>query len=239
MPPVRLLVMPGPGPRLSVSTTCVWSLRMVNAEVPPDHDRCVPFVGTSLRGLRACAATSAACQSVADAGPGVNGDCGRSARPIEDEWGKDMRVQIALSLPREAISVPLTRHTVSAALYTAGVEPTCVDEVEVALSEACTNAVQHAVGGVSYEVNVSISDEQVSIEVVDSGSGFGQREVPSDGVDHMSENGRGMALINALSDLTVFDSITGKGGSVHLTKRLRWIQGVRHPGVASTLDRPR
>jgi serine/threonine-protein kinase RsbW len=150
-----------------------------------------------------------------------------------------MRVQIALSLPREAVSVPLTRHTVSAALYTAGVEPTCVDEVEVALSEACTNAVKHAVGGVSYEVNVTISDEQVAIEVIDSGSGFGQREVSVDGVDHASENGRGMTLMHVLSDLAVFDSVDGgEGGSVHLTKRLRWIQGAQHPWVAQAGQRP-
>jgi serine/threonine-protein kinase RsbW len=151
---------------------------------------------------------------------------------------RTMRVQIALSLPRETVSVPLTRHTVSAALYTAGVEPMCVDEVELALSEACTNAVLHAVGGVSYEVNVSISDEQVSIEVVDSGSGFGQRETSSGAVEHASENGRGMTLMNALSDLAVFDSVTGKGGSVHLTKRLRWIQGARHPEEARRLEHP-
>jgi anti-sigma regulatory factor (Ser/Thr protein kinase) len=100
------------------------------------------------------------------------------ARPSEHERGKDMRVQLELSLPREAVSVPLARRTVSTALLAAGVEPACVDEVKVALSEACTNAVQHAVAGVTYEVMVNISDEQVGIEVVDSGSGFGQREAP-------------------------------------------------------------
>src|SRR5215211_6055788 len=78
----------------------------------------------------------------------------------------------------------MTRHVVSAALLTAGVEPSCVHDVEMALSEACTNAVQHAVEGMSYEVMVGISDEQVSIDVVDSGSGFGQRHVATDGHDH-------------------------------------------------------
>ena len=151
-----------------------------------------------------------------------------------------MRVQLALSLPREAISVPLTRHTVSAALYTAGVEPTCVDEVEVALSEACTNAVQHAVDGVSYEVMVNISDEQVMIDVVDSGSGFGQRDVTPDGTDHAAENGRGMTLMEVLSDLAVFDSVNGdEGGSVHLMKRLRWIQGALRPGATQNGNRAR
>jgi serine/threonine-protein kinase RsbW len=150
-----------------------------------------------------------------------------------------MRVQLELSLPREAVSVPLARRTVSTALLAAGVEPACVDEVKVALSEACTNAVQHAVAGVTYEVMVNISDEQVGIEVVDSGSGFGQREVNSSMPDHAAENGRGMALMNALSDLAVFDSVDGEGGSVHLTKRLRWIQGAQRPTVAQSVERPR
>jgi serine/threonine-protein kinase RsbW len=149
-----------------------------------------------------------------------------------------MRLQLALSLPREAVSVPLTRHTVSAALFTAGVDPTCVDEVELALSEACTNAVLHAVAGVTYEVMVSISDQQVTIEVVDSGSGFGQREVTSETPDHAAENGRGMALMKELSDLAVFDSVSGKGGSVHLTKRLRWIQGARLLGTPEDQEQP-
>ena len=150
-----------------------------------------------------------------------------------------MRIELALSLPREAISVPLARHTVSAALATAGVELACVNEVEVALSEACTNAVQHAVAGVTYEVMVGISDEQVSIDVVDSGSGFGQRTISPDGNDHWAEDGRGMALMNALSDLAIFDSVDGGGGTVHLTKRLRWSQGAQQPGPAPSVERPR
>ena len=137
-----------------------------------------------------------------------------------------MKIQLALSLPREEISVPLTRHVVSAALLTAGVQPTCVQEVEVALSEACTNAVKHAVDGVSYEVAVGITEEAVSIDVVDSGSGFGQHEVSPEGHDpHSAEEGRGFALMEALSDLAIFDSVDGEGGSVHLTKRLQWMPG--------------
>ena len=150
-----------------------------------------------------------------------------------------MRVELALNLPREEISVPLARHVMSAALITAGVEPACVHEVEVALSEACTNAVKHAVDGVSYEVAITISDEHVTIEVVDSGSGFGQRQVPADGHDPWAENGRGVALIQALSDLAVFDSVDGAGGSVHVTKRLRWIKGAQTPGPDRVVERPR
>lgn len=190
----------------------------------------------SLRGFRVCAAEPGNLPSVAEAVPGMHGDCltNELTRTIDHEGGKDMRVQLALSLPREAISVPLARHTVTATLSTAGVEPDCVSEVEVALSEACTNAVQHAVAGVTYDVMVSISDEQVTIEVVDSGSGFGQRNVSPDERDHWAEDGRGIVLMNALSDLAIFDSVDGQGGSVHLTKRLRWIQAAQRPGPAQS-----
>jgi serine/threonine-protein kinase RsbW len=140
-----------------------------------------------------------------------------------------MRIQLVLSLPREAISVPLTRHTVCSALLSAGVEATCVAEVELAISEACTNAVQHAVNGSTYEVLVNIGDEQVTVDVVDSGCAFGQRaktsSVPSDHLpEHVAEDGRGMSLIAAFADSAVFDSVTGESGSVHLVKRLRWRQ---------------
>jgi serine/threonine-protein kinase RsbW len=147
-----------------------------------------------------------------------------------------MRVELGLSLPREEISVPLTRHVVSAALSTAGVLPACVQEVELAVSEACTNAVQHAVEGVSYEVLILITDEQVAIDVIDSGSGFGQREVPTDEVDHWSENGRGLRLIHALSDLAIFDSVEGESGSVHLKMGLRWWEGARPVPAKSAKD---
>ena len=150
-----------------------------------------------------------------------------------------MKVELSLNLPREAISVPLARHVVSAALSTAGVDPACVQKVELALSEACTNAVKHAVDGVTYDVAINISDEQVAIDVIDSGSGFGQRQVPPDGDDHWSEDGRGIKLIHDLSDLAIFDTVDGGAGTVHLTVKLRWFRGAQHPGRAENEERPR
>ena len=38
----------------------------------------------------------------------------------------------------------------------------------------------------------------------------------------MPKEGRGIALMRALSDRAVFDTVTGGGGSVHLMKHLRW-----------------
>src|SRR6266540_612067 len=55
-----------------------------------------------------------------------------------------MRLELAVSLPHERRSVPIARHVVRAAMANLGVTPTCVHDIEVALSEACTNVLEHA-----------------------------------------------------------------------------------------------
>ncbi len=137
-----------------------------------------------------------------------------------------MRIQVVMTLPREARSVPVVRRTVATALSSAGVTRECVGEVEVALSEACTNVYRHAGEGASYEVVISIGDEQLTMDVLDSGAGFGNLDAePVTEPDLEAEDGRGIALMRALSDRAVFDTVTGRGGSVHLMKHLRWTDG--------------
>jgi len=138
-----------------------------------------------------------------------------------------------MTLPREAVSVPLTRRTVAAALTAAGVAPDCLAEVEVALSEACTNVLHHAGKGEAYEVAINISDQQLTMDVIDFGAGFGQLEPGHPMPDPTAESGRGLALMRALTDRAIFDSVSGDGGTVHLMKRLRW-----SPDAPVTLLRP-
>ena len=145
---------------------------------------------------------------------------------IESTRGAEIvRIQVVMTLPREARSVPVVRRTVATALASAGVTRECVGEVEVAISEACTNVFQHA-GEASYEVVINIGDEQVTMDVLDSGAGFGSLEAEPEPLEDLdAEGGRGIALMRALSDRAVFDTVTGRGGSVHLMKHLRWTDG--------------
>jgi serine/threonine-protein kinase RsbW len=134
-----------------------------------------------------------------------------------------VRIQVVMTLPREARSVPVVRHTVATALRAAGVTDECVAEVEVALSEACTNVYRHAGHGVSYEVVMNVRDEQLTMDVLDSGAGFGDLGAERTTMAELdAEGGRGIALMRALTDRAVFDTVTGRGGSVHLMKQLRW-----------------
>ena len=138
-----------------------------------------------------------------------------------------MRIQVVMTLLREARSVPVVRRAVATVLRTAGVTDECVGEVEVALSEACTNVYRHAGPCVSYEVVIDVGDEQLTMDVLDSGAGFGDLGSGSMAMaEPDADGGRGIALMRALSDRAVFDTVTGGGGSVHLTKLLRWSDAV-------------
>jgi serine/threonine-protein kinase RsbW len=136
-----------------------------------------------------------------------------------------VEVKIVLTLPRDTASVPLARHTVSAALQRAGVTTECIDEVEVAISEACTNAYAHAGDAATYEVTITLRSETLVIDVIDSGPGFGNGSPAAAMPSPVSDGGRGVALMSAFTDEAVFDSVSGGGGSVHLVKNLRWTHG--------------
>ena len=148
--------------------------------------------------------------------------------------GDTVRIQVVMTLPRETRSVPVVRRTVATALATAGVTPECVGEVEVALSEACTNVLQHAGLGTPYDVVISIGDEQLTMDVVDAGAGFGDLGAsPPATVEQDAERARGIALMRELSDRAVFDTVTGGGRSVHLMKHLRWTDPGAHARPAA------
>lgn len=132
-----------------------------------------------------------------------------------------MSIVVVLALPRDAASVPLARHTARAALVRAGVTAECADEVEVALSEACTNAFRHADRGDTFEVVLNLGDDDLTVDVMDEGTGV-KPAVPVRMPSPSADGGRGVSLMSAFSDQVVFDSVTGHGGWVRLRKRLRW-----------------
>ncbi len=103
----------------------------------------------------------------------------------------------------------------------------CVSSIELAVSEACTNVLNHVVGTPEeYEVNVSVDEETCSISVVDTGTGFDHStydiEGNGDSLSVTSEGGRGIFLMRAMVDLLEFTSEPAKGTIVHIVKKLEF-----------------
>ena len=86
-----------------------------------------------------------------------------------------MHVLVKLSLPRDAASVSLSRRVVRAAMVALGVVEDVRYDVELALTEACANVVQHAGHSDDYEVTIGIEDTNCLIDVIDSGRGYDEQ----------------------------------------------------------------
>lgn len=101
-----------------------------------------------------------------------------------------------------------------------GVELECVDDMELAVTEACTNVLLHAGTQEEYEVSVEVNEKLCEIRVTDAGEGF-DHSTMSPEAEGTSENGRGIQLMKALVDKVQFLSRPPEGTIVHLIKELR------------------
>lgn len=132
-----------------------------------------------------------------------------------------MELVLVVSLPRDNVSIPVSRHIVTDALYQLGVADDCVHDIAVAQSEACTNVVDHSGPGDQYEVTVEICNDRCILSVVDTGRGFDSSEAAMSS-DIRSERGRGIQLMRALVDEVHFVSDPESGTAVRLEKLLTY-----------------
>lgn len=135
-------------------------------------------------------------------------------------------LELSLSLPRETVSVPIVRRLAAQTLRAFGVADDDVDDVQVAITEACANVIKHAASADTYDVRIDLTSERCSLTVVDTGAGFDVDAVPAEpGV--RAESGRGLQIMRALVDNVAFRSEPRAGAVVHLVKGLSYDAG--HP----------
>jgi serine/threonine-protein kinase RsbW len=158
-----------------------------------------------------------------------------------------VEIKLVLWLPRDVVSVPVSRQVLDGCLETLGVMPDIRADIALALTEACANVIQHAGPGEEYEVQVSARNRRCVIEVVNTGSqdsaptsdgsigsifqhsrGPGQERpvgsaLAEDPVSAIAEHGRGLKIIDAVADNLVLTSTEPMGTTVHFEKKLEWL----------------
>jgi serine/threonine-protein kinase RsbW len=78
-------------------------------------------------------------------------------------------IEFCLVFPGEAVSVPVMRRVLGDTLTRLGIHESCVTDMLLAVTEACSNAVRHAGPGRRYEVLAHVSSTRCVLEVVDGG----------------------------------------------------------------------
>lgn len=142
-----------------------------------------------------------------------------------------MVITLTLALPRDQLSVPVVRRILSDNLFTLGLDDGTVGDIQLALTEACTNVLDHAGGQEEYEVSARIDKERCVIEIIDRGIGF-NGEGPARSL--WAEDGRGVEIMRTVMDRLEFVESEVQGTVVHLEKLLTWDESA----VLSRLARP-
>lgn len=131
------------------------------------------------------------------------------------------RLRLTVALPRESHSVPVVRRLAAQALRAFGVTDEDISDVELAITEACANVIDHAIDSDSYEVEVELAADRCAITVIDRGGGFDATMV-GDQQDDAAEHGRGLTLMRALVDNVDFVDEPQVGAVVHMVKALSY-----------------
>jgi serine/threonine-protein kinase RsbW len=136
-----------------------------------------------------------------------------------------VKLHFELCLPQESETVGLIRHVLADALVTFGVTQECVDDVALALSEACTNVVEHADDDDEYEVHLDVDGAECSIRVMNTADGVDAASLEGVLPDPTSVRGRGVAIMKAVMDRVDVVSEPETGTMVRLVKQLEPVPG--------------
>jgi serine/threonine-protein kinase RsbW len=130
-----------------------------------------------------------------------------------------MRLALDLNLPADSRLLGATRTMLAAYLMEMGTPPAIVDDVVLAMDEACSNVLQHAYpdggGDATFVVRAGLAPDEILIEVVDEGVGFDMMAEPRgpDRAGMLASRGRGLDLMRRLMTTVEVESPTPTGGT--------------------------
>jgi serine/threonine-protein kinase RsbW len=126
--------------------------------------------------------------------------------------GPGTRSDVRLTLAAHAAQVPLVRQVVGSLAQSAGLPESRIEDVKLAVTEACTNVVRHAYPDEtgSLEVLASSAEDGLTVAVSDHGCGLRPRV-------HDGPGGLGLPLMAALTDAVEIDNADGQGTTVRLS----------------------
>ena len=128
---------------------------------------------------------------------------------------------VRLTIPAKAEYIALCRLALAGISHLREITDETLYDLKLALTEACTNSVRHAYEAGSegsVQIVYELSEEDISIEVIDEGEGFVLDEAAEG--DHMSESGLGIAIIRSLADELEIEPGEGRGSRLRFVKHL-------------------
>lgn len=94
-----------------------------------------------------------------------------------------------------------------------------IEDIKVAVSEACTNAIRHSEVDV-FHIEFKILENGLCIEIIDKGKGYDINSVSEVDLSNPKEGGLGVYIIKTLMDEVEIESKEKNGTSIKMTKYL-------------------
>lgn len=140
------------------------------------------------------------------------------ADKIEDKFD-----YIKLSIPNKAEYVSVVRLTTSAIASRMGFNIEEIEDIKVAIAEACTNTLEHGSIGEkeNLDIDFDIYLDKLVITVKDAGEGFNINDVKDLTVEELGESNLGIFIINSLMDDVNLIKDNGKGTEIRMTKHIK------------------
>jgi serine/threonine-protein kinase RsbW len=133
---------------------------------------------------------------------------------------------VTLELPCHPQYLLVARLTAGGVGHRAELSVEDIEDLKVAIAEACTNVINHAFDDSVKEADRKIiirfthSNNEVRVEVEDAGSGFDPERIERDKRTGLEgEGGLGFGLMRELTDSLEIESAPGSGTKVTLIKR--------------------
>ena len=129
-----------------------------------------------------------------------------------------MRESVNLSLPCRPEYVSIARLTASFVANQMGFDIEAIEDIKLAVGEACNNAVLHSGNSPTYQLELKNMESSLIIEVKDSGKGYDKEAYKAPELDDLQENGLGLFIIKSLMDDVIIETIEGNGTKVIMSK---------------------
>lgn len=108
------------------------------------------------------------------------------------------KMKIELSCDPEYVSI--IRLTTSGIANKIGFNIDDIEDLKVAVSEACTNAIKHSTDK-EFSIEFRELENAIEIEVSDKGIGYEKELIPQPEIHEMKESGLGLFIIESLMDV--------------------------------------
>jgi serine/threonine-protein kinase RsbW len=136
--------------------------------------------------------------------------------------------KFTLHVPSSTENLALIREFVTSVGRQAKLDEAEVHNLELAVDEACANVIEHAYGhehDKEVVVRAVFDEEELGIEVTDTGRGFDPASIPQVELDKLiaqrKTGGLGLRLIRTLMDEVNYEIVPGQKNQLRMTKKIR------------------